>query len=668
MTHSVIDSILLRRVKKVILISTTNKGKVTTPTLIGTILMNIKSLGFVLSPEGVDRFFHMTMDEAFQNHDRITIMLKESMGAPGYKCMYPNFPRQVAEAESAELYLNAILHYCGDMFGVRILPEYETLPRPPLVEELHSLIPLGVADDHTASEVLLSLLESKIPPSVQDREDLAGLLTAGVTLSAMPVVPCRETLAYAMALAEKHNLPTLSTLLIPQIKTATDVLRLMVALQGGDASLTEDTRFKAVPRKTRRMILGLLEHLDPLYVGEDMMRFREKFKRLGECLHPGEFKHRYPNTYETFRAVRNEGCATFYSRVDACKGRMVIDAFAEVVDKVSSPVLWQLKAHLEGLDYRELTPTRFFFPKGNTARVLEGPNRLVNLNPLTKQRVLSLLDSSLQGRYRDRAPLGKVWIDPLFNDLLVPMGNRSAQSSLRQVGRGSRFPITKETIRLFMFWKDLDGDRVDLDLGVTLYDKDWNAIDHCGWTNLRSLGMYHSGDITSAPTGAAEYLDVHLPSLAKECAYVAATVVSYSGQKFSELNEGFAGWMVRENPNSGELFEPRLVEGRVDVRCPCTALVPMIIDVHNYEIIWADMSVGSHEFLDAYSTTDKVSQAARTISELIWQRPHMIDVLQCHIRARGGEITWDRTEADFVAAEDGDLNFFDVATFAQEWL
>ena len=196
----------------------------------------------------------------------------------------------------------------------------------------------------------------------------------------------------------------------------------------------------------------------------------------------------------------------------------------------------------------------------------------------------------------------------------------------------------------------------------------WNAIDHCGWTNLRSLGMYHSGDITSAPTGAAEYLDVHLPSLAKECAYVAATVVSYSGQKFSELNEGFAGWMVRENPNSGELFEPRLVEGRVDVRCPCTALVPMIIDVHNYEIIWADMSVGSHEFLDAYSTTDKVSQAARTISELIWQRPHMIDVLQCHIRARGGEITWDRTEADFVAAEDGDLNFFDVATFAQEWL
>ena len=61
--------------------------------------------------------------------------------------MYPNFPSQVMEMEEAELYINAMMHYLGRWFGVRILPNYEK-PVPFFIPHSKILeIPFFFGDD-----------------------------------------------------------------------------------------------------------------------------------------------------------------------------------------------------------------------------------------------------------------------------------------------------------------------------------------------------------------------------------------------------------------------------------------------------------------------------------------------------------------------------------------
>ena len=93
-------------------------------------------------------------------------------------------------------------------------------------------------------------------------------------------------------------------------KTATDVLRLAVAWSDGDVSLAEATRFRKFKRRERRL-LGLLERRHP--ITEDMLRFKDRWIRLGEILHPSEYKHRYIRREEAFDILRNHKPFTTYN-------------------------------------------------------------------------------------------------------------------------------------------------------------------------------------------------------------------------------------------------------------------------------------------------------------------------------------------------------------------
>ena len=72
-------------------------------------------------------------------------------------------------------------------------------------------------------------------------------------------------------------------------------------------------------------------------------------------------------------------------------------------------------------------------------------------------------------------------------------------------------------IRFFLWWKEgkIDGKatgRVDLDLSATIFRSNWKYMNHISYTNLKEakLGCCHSGDITSAPKGASEFIDIDL--------------------------------------------------------------------------------------------------------------------------------------------------------------
>jgi hypothetical protein len=188
--------------------------------------------------------------------------------------------------------------------------------------------------------------------------------------------------------------------------------------------------------------------------------------------------------------------------------------------------------------------------------------------------VVTACEDALRTRFARRPSLGKVFLDPRLTSYLVPFSQRSAAKALRTLVRGSRIPLPPGgTLRFFLWWKEgvVAGKatgRVDIDLTAALYGDDFAFRDQVSWTNLRGARFrgVHSGDITSAPDGACEFIDLDLASvLAFGARYVVATAFAFTSQPFCNLPECFVGWMMRRDPGSGEIFEPATVVDRVDL-------------------------------------------------------------------------------------------------------
>lgn len=77
-----------------------------------SIVKNVESLGFTFDKELFENLLTYPKNEIEMFYTDFIAKLKPLVGADKeYNPMYPNFPRQVAEASDAELFINAILHY-----------------------------------------------------------------------------------------------------------------------------------------------------------------------------------------------------------------------------------------------------------------------------------------------------------------------------------------------------------------------------------------------------------------------------------------------------------------------------------------------------------------------------------------------------------------------------
>ena len=396
------NSILLRRKHKVIV----PRGESDLPdTYVAALGKNLEGLGYALAPEVVGALKTLSPEEAGRFHDEVLSALKELRGVKNYRPMYPNFPRQVMEAGRAELYLNALMHYLtawlsdlsGEREGRRIwLPTYAKEERAPLDEEV-GLTVIGLGTEEELREVFTRGVSSNASISETDRAELKWFAeNYGLTLP--EAIPNKEVLAFVGGLMPDD--PGLRR----HVRTATDVLRLAVSMSGGDLSLAEATKFRRLSRKERRSLLSLLEGCGNL--SEDMLRWEGRWLRLGERLHPGEYRGRYPRAAEAFDLLRNDGpVETFNSRVERAvrsgdvrgavellrdrpgefarrldqllrmrPGPSVVSAFGEVAHAVSTPVLLQTATHFRHRnDARDL---RVFFPKGSLAKVTAVKNDL----------------------------------------------------------------------------------------------------------------------------------------------------------------------------------------------------------------------------------------------------------------------------------------------------
>ena len=656
--------------------------------LIATGLTNINSLGYTLSKEVIEHLLNSTYVDKF--FTELIDKLKVLVGADVvYKPMYPNFPTQVMEMDEGELYLNAIVHYWSN--GT-FYPVTENIEERPALFDISTTKVLAFGTQEDYNEIFSNLMSANVSISEQDKEDLETFFALNSLDTIASVIPEEIPFKENMAVVVKLLLDT--SVVIPPlkfIKTATDILRVITSLSGGDVSLASNTKYKSFKRRERRLFLSLLEKMPSKNREEDMKKYKNKWIRIGERLHPSEYIKQYPSTASSFEKLRNnvkietfEGKVEEYFKNKDYKGaikllitrpsvfarmmnrllcsedmttpKMVVNAFREVAKDIPSRVLWQIKVYFEHrCDETEL---RTFFPKGNTSKCYAIPNELASISKDYCNEILEICTDTLVNIYFSTKPsMGNVYISPKLKEYLIPYSQRSASKSLKTISRGSKISIASDAniIRPFIWWTNENSTRIDIDLSAAIFNENWKYMMHCSFTNLRNntFKCYHSGDITDggdmSGDGVAEFIDIDIDSIVKAGGrYVICQIMVYSGYSFNKLTNCRFGWMERADINSGEIFEPKTVQQKMDLTSDSTVAIPVIIDCVERKMIWTDVTKSIDSFR-CYNTIENNLTGSSIIAYALTniQKPTIYDLVYSNAIARGC-IVDTIEEADYI--------------------
>ena len=648
--------------------------------LLATAMKNFERIGYKFSPELYNLLKYAPSKVLIDWYKDSYPVLQESVGDHvTHRPMYPNFPEQVMEASEVEIYFNAFLHYL-----LNVYPNQDKDLRADY-SEFDKLRTIEFAEKSEMYEFFQNKISSKSAFSPSDKEDVTAFFEQGA-FYVPATFPNKENLSFVSALAFKHgDLHDIA----PHYKTATDVLRLAVALSDGDVSLAGTPKFRKFKRSERRLLLSLLEKAGN--IEEDMLRFKSAWKRLGEVLHPGDYVNVFPNSYKAFTTLRNNiKVETFNSNVEKYfrdvneekaiellstrpgdfarrldhalrtfpSYNSVLSAFSKVSTKVSPTVLLQVKGHFNNKRENQDLP-KLVIPKGNVnaLRVIESSGSGLPTNLL--DAVIQICDMALYDIFSTREKLGNVYVDPALKGVAIPFGLRNASESLETFGRGTRFKLyDKSTLRFFIHWKNVQGGYgTDIDLSAISYGENFNEIGHISYYNLRSgaLGA-HSGDITNAPNGASEFIDIDIDkALANGSRYVGMVVHSYSRDRFSDVPECFSGFMSREAVQSGEVYEPASVRGKADLTVEATQAIPYIFDLKTREAIWLDITMPS-KYNSNNNLHSNLSNIELAIQSFVKNKPvSLYDLFTLHASSRGTLV--DSPEnADLTFGFDGDVS------------
>lgn len=393
--------------------------------------------------------------------------------------------------------------------------------------------------------------------------------------------------------------------------------------------------------------------------------FTRNFNELIDLLkqRPGEFGRRLDSIIREIYTLKDSSKSKEYST-------KLITTYEKIASQISTTELLQILAHFKNrLDFND--DMRVFFPKGNMQKYYLIENNLTDIPRRDVLAIVSATKNALTKQYSSRSALGNVYLSPTMKQYIVPYSQRSASATHRPVTRGSRFPINENAtcVRAFVWWTNMDvskrdkiarcNDRVDIDLSAKILNEDFIETGNIWYGRLRDGKMgYHSGDITNGGPfngdGVSEFLDINIDAVLQEGGrYVAYTIHSYTNQPFSDLEHLRFGWMEREMPNSGEIYEPKTVTMSMDVSNDMTSCIPVLFDCVERQFIWADLptqAVGNPLRINNINTTAKSTNYALKAT-LFSGKTDMYTVVELNAAARG-RLTDDRSLADVIFEPD----------------
>ncbi|MEE1782347.1 hypothetical protein PUR71_05305 [Streptomyces sp. SP17BM10] len=561
-----------------------------------------------------------------------------------------------------------------------------------------TVLHLGGPLDAEVTALYLALAGSTTPLGEEALADLRTLAAHCVNGPQPEAIPVRENRAVV-------NLARLDAGADLLLDTATDVLRLACALSDGDVTLAEPTRFRSFSRRVRRTLLTGLDTViagSPAKLA-DVTAHREQFKRLGERLHPHEYP-RLPHAADAFAVARGEQAArSFESRVEellraddvtgavrllasapgklfraldrllcACRTQAerdtVVSAAERAAPNTAGRVLLSVREHLQNRaddssraddgrthsgnrtdddrthsDNRSHTAgtqvsTRRVFATRLGRAWVTGDTR-PPLPAAERKHLIDVLDAEL--RRRLPAP-GHLLIDPAVLDVALPLSGKASAAGLGVLPRGSRSPVDGELLRFFVHWKQTSR-TTDFDLSALLLDDAYETVTWLSYTQLKEVEGEHSGDITDAPDGASEFINLRLG--AARGSYVVPQVNIYSGEGFEQVEESFFGYMLREAEQQGLPFEPRTVRMKSDLRGPGKVALPLAF-VRTPDGRWH--ATWLHLYLQGDPDANRVEGNQVSVATLlrgIVEREYLTVRYLCDLMGAPTTTLWDTTGA-----------------------
>ena len=647
-----------------------------------------------------------------------------------YTVFYKNFPDEVINMSEVDLYINQILHY---WIGYLPSSNENIIKEDVEPSKLVKSRELNLIDDEMIEKLFIDLLSSNVTLSEQYLDDVC-VLTNNKSIKElekyMEYIQMKETLTTVSSYILKKE-----GVLIGNFKTATDILRLIAKISGDELN-NKHIHFAYFSRTELSQLMTKLENLqNPM---PDIKRYSKPWHTFFKLYAKKINFHKYPKvrnavdmlfgdiSYMTERGKINEKIKrlpimseeeldnfvkeyiVFYgdyvreilSLLNKAKENQyekLLLGLENCVTKVNTRILFQLYDRIINLKAKDKTVPRLVNSKGKWRRLKES----ISLSDELLNRVLQIVEDGIKTQLKEKENLGKVFIDEDYKNIMLTTSEKDSNVSLRPMTRGSRikFNPNAEVLRFFVAWKNLDEktlkelntayskldektlkeltpmySRVDVDLSALTFNENLEFNDVVAYYNQKKSGFAFSGDITNAPEGALEYIDVFdLERLKKKGnRYILMQIRSYNGYTFEEINSVYAGVMELTSIEAKEkknMYSTAITEGFQIVSSERTTNT-ILVDLKNYEYIWLDMNMDSYKldiFQNAlnYEEIPYLNDMLRYFSRK--QYVTMYDLLKLNANVRG-ILTKNKKEADVIFEKVDNKNNLALADILSNYL
>jgi hypothetical protein len=572
--------------------------------IVGTICSNLLYYGYIFSTEALREFNKLSDENVIAWWETVEPAFKEITGESknmGDHVVYKNFPKEVLDKSLAEYWICQIFMYLGvpnEFFTT------EEVERDQMFESI-SLKTLQVARANKEQDICHELCLTPARWTDEQSMFVEHLIINEKCYFNLSKIPFKENMIQVAVLAMNNGLAA-------SVNSATDVLRLAIGLSDGDITMRTNTPFRNFTRKERRFLLTLIENQNDCE--EDIAMDKNRWKKLLNRLHPGDYKNAFPNVVKANNNLYNNNVVSFNSKLEkyletedayalvllksrpgvfarrlshaiSIFGSAAIDAFAEICPKLTVIKLLKVKKFFSTLKERNHL---VYPPKSNWAKLQIVENsKAIRHNP----QVITLI-GKIDDALNEKMSGISVNLDSRTS-LVKIQGN---DSELTNYGRGTVFPIPENInfIRSASYWELPDTFNNWYDNGWNFFNKDWKEKGACCWANMTFArkGCAFSGDPTNSKTAdgkACQMIDLYIDKLlAFGVRYAVWNVLCYSHKKFSEATEVFGALQWGEAPQKGKLFEPSRCQLSFPITGECYTKYIAYIDLEKRELVYMD--------------------------------------------------------------------------------
>jgi hypothetical protein len=125
--------------------------------------------------------------------------------------------------------------------------------------------------------------------------------------------------------------------------------------------------------------------------------------------------------------------------------------------------------------------------------------------------------------------------------------------------------------------------------------------------------------------------------------------------------------MIRKEPGSGEIFEPKTVVDKFDITADTQICIPVIFDLTERKAVWADIALrrNPNYAINVEGNLSGIAATGKSLTSLT--KPTLYDLFMLHARARG-TLVEVQNEADTIFSLNEGITPFENEKIIAEFL